>query len=106
MDLVLLIVAMAVVTFLARYSMIAVLGRWNVPPDLTRALEFVPIAAFAALVAPELVLREGQFVIGLINPRFVAGIAAIAAALISRNVLITLGTGMGVMWIVQGLAGK
>lgn len=106
MDLALLILAMAVVTFLARYSMIAVLGRWNFPPDLTRALEFVPIAAFAALVAPELVLREGQFAIGLMNPRLIAGIGAIVAAMLTRNVLTTLITGMGVMWIVQGIIGN
>lgn len=106
MDFALLILGMAAVTFLARYSMIAVLGRWNVPPDLTRALAFVPIAAFAALVAPELFLRDGQVAAELSNPRFVAGVAAIGVAFLTRNVVITLVTGMGVMWIVQTITVK
>jgi len=101
MEIALLILAMSIVTFAARYSMIALLGRYNVPLDVTRALAFVPIAAFAAIAAPELFLRDGALAIGLANPRFVAGIAAVIAAYLSRNVLVTLAVGMGVMWIVQ-----
>lgn len=103
MDLILLIFGMSLVTFLARYSMIAILGRWDVPPDITRTLAYVPIAAFAAIAAPDLFLREGTLAIGLTNPRFVAGIAAALVALLSRNVLLTLGIGMGVMWIMQAI---
>jgi branched-subunit amino acid transport protein len=103
MEIALLILAMSLVTFIARYAMIAILGRYDVPPDVTRALAFVPIAAFAAIAAPELFLRDGFLSIGLANPRFVAGIAAAIAAFLSRNVLVTLATGMGVMWLVQVL---
>lgn len=94
---------MSLVTFSARYAMIAILGRYDVPPDVIRALAFVPIAAFAAIAVPELFLRDGIFSIGLANPRFVAGIGAVIAAFFSRNVLVTLATGMGVMWLVQVL---
>lgn len=104
MEIALLILALSIVTFIARYFMIAILGRYNVPPDVTRALAFVPIAAFAAIAAPELFLREGSFAIGLANPRFVAGIAAVIVAFLSRNVLVTLATGMGVMWALQILS--
>ena len=106
MDYALLIFGMSVVTFVARYSMIAILGRWNVRADFTRALAFVPIAAFAAIAAPELVLRGGEWAIGWENPRFVAGIAAAATAFLSRNVLLTLGVGMSAMWLLQVLIGK
>lgn len=101
MEIVLLILAMSVVTFVARYSMIAILGRYDISPDVARALAFVPIAAFAAIAAPELLLRGGSWAVGLTNPRFVAGIAAVVAAFLSRNVLVTLGVGMSTMWIVQ-----
>ena len=103
MDYAFLILGMAVVTFIARYSMIAVLGRWNVSPDATRALAFVPMAAFAALIAPELILRDGQLAVGLMNPRFIAGILAILVAFLTRNVLITLIIGMAAMWIAQAI---
>ena len=54
MDLAFLILGMAIVTFVARYSMIAILGRWQVSETMTRALEFVPVATFAAIIAPEI----------------------------------------------------
>jgi branched chain amino acid efflux pump len=106
MDLALLILGMALVTFLARYSMIALLARRQVSSGMRRTLELVPIAAFAAIVAPELVLSNGQFAAGLLNVRFVAGMAAIIVALFTRNILITLAVGMGVMWLVQGIIGR
>lgn len=99
----LLVIAMSIVTFSARYSMIAILGRWKVSPIVTSALAYVPIAAFAAIAAPDLLLRDGSIAFGLASPRLVAGIAAVFVAYFSRSVLLTLGAGMGVMWLIQAL---
>lgn len=102
MDLALLIAGMALVTFAARYSMIFIMGRWNVPPMLTRALTYVPMAAFAALIAPDL-LRLEQMSIVIPPDRFIAGIVAILIAAITRNTLMTIVFGMGSLWLVQFL---
>lgn len=99
----LLIIAMSIVTFCARYSMIAILGRWKVSPIVTSALAYVPIAAFAAIAAPDLLLHDGSIVVGAANPRFVAGIVAVFVAYVSRSVLLTLGAGMSVLWALQAL---
>jgi branched-subunit amino acid transport protein len=105
MDLALLIVGMALVTFATRYMMIAILRRWNVSRGTARALEYVPIAAFAAIIAPDLLLRAGQSGIVLYNPRLVAGVAAILIALFTRRVLLTIAVGLGVLWIAQAVMG-
>lgn len=89
------------VTFAARYSMIAVLGRWRVPRLVERALLYVPMAAFAAIIAPAIFVRAGQIAITLGNPRLVAGLVAMFVAALTRNMLLTLGVGMGVLWIMQ-----
>lgn len=102
MELALLIAGMALVTFAARYSMIFIMGRWNVPPMLTRALTYVPMAAFAALIAPDL-LRLEQMSIVVPLDRFIAGVAAIFIAAITRNTMITIIVGMGSLWLVQFL---
>jgi branched-subunit amino acid transport protein len=102
MELALLILGMALVTFAARYLMIFIMGRWNVPPMLTRALTYVPMAAFAALIAPDL-LRLEQASIVIPPNRFIAGVVAIFVAAITRNTLMTIIFGMGSLWIVQFL---
>jgi branched-subunit amino acid transport protein len=91
---------MAVVTFAARYAMIFIMGRWDVPPIITRALTFVPMAAFAALIAPEL-LRLEQASIAVLPERFIAGVVAIIVASLTRNTLLTIIVGMSSLWFVQ-----
>jgi branched-subunit amino acid transport protein len=101
MDLALLILGMAFVTYTTRYSMIVILGRWQVPRAVTLALTYVPMAAFAAIIAPEVLLHQGQ--ITLVNARFIAGIAAILVAALTRHILLTIAVGMGTLWLVQFL---
>jgi branched-subunit amino acid transport protein len=101
MEFALLILGMALVTYTTRYSMIVILGRWDVPRVVTLALTYVPMAAFAAIIAPELLLQKGQFTIS--SARLVAGIAAILVATRTRHILLTIVVGMGTLWLVQAL---
>jgi branched-subunit amino acid transport protein len=102
----LLIFGMMLVTYSTRLSMIAILGRWSVPPIVHRALRYVPVAAFAAIITPEVVMRSGQLAISLDNPRFLAGVLAIIVAFFTRHTMLTIVVGMGAMWIFQFLIGK
>jgi branched-subunit amino acid transport protein len=99
MELALLILGMALVTYATRYSMIVILGRWEVPRTVTLALTYVPTAAFAAIIAPEVLLHQGE--IALVNARFVAAVAAILVAALTRHILVTIAVGMGTLWLVQ-----
>lgn len=99
MELALLILLMALVTYATRLSMIFILGRWQVSPTITRALAFVPMAAFSAIIAPELFLRDGQFT--LMHARFFAGAMAIIVAAIARRTMLTIIVGMGALWLIQ-----
>jgi branched-subunit amino acid transport protein len=101
MEIAFLIAGMAVVTYTTRISMIAILGRWQVSPLVRQALHYVPIAAFAAIIAPELFERGGNMPIAFDNVRLVAGIAAIVVAALTRHTLLTIVVGMGVMWVTQ-----
>ncbi|MDE3090976.1 MAG: AzlD domain-containing protein [Chloroflexota bacterium] len=96
-----LIAGMAIVTYATRIGMIAILGRWDVPPLARRALHYVPIAAFAAIIAPELIERAGQVTFAVDNPRLIAGLAAILVAAVTRHTFLTIVVGMSMMWIVQ-----
>ena len=90
----LLILGLALTSFLPRASFITLFARWPVPAALQRALRFVPPAVFSAIIVPELVLSAGSLHLGLDNPRLFAGILAGAIAWRTRNTLLTIVTGM------------
>ncbi|MDX2137049.1 MAG: AzlD domain-containing protein [Chloroflexota bacterium] len=101
MNIWLLIVIVGVLTFLIRYSFIALVGRVGMPARLQRALRFVPAAVLAALIMPELIYRNGVF-----SPiRLAAGTVAILVAWRTKNAIFTMTAGMIVLWILQGMTG-
>jgi branched-subunit amino acid transport protein len=90
-----------VVTFCIRYSFIAAEGHYQPPAWFRRLLPFVPIAALTALVAPELLLVQGDILLGSGNPRLWAGLEAIVVAAIWRNTLLTIGCGFVALLVLQ-----
>ncbi|MFN3883407.1 MAG: AzlD domain-containing protein [Rhodocyclaceae bacterium] len=90
-------------TFLIRYSFIALEGHYKPPGWFIRALPFVPIATLTAIVTPELLLVTGRFDIGLDNPRFWAGLVAIAVAARWKNTLVTIASGFAAFWLQSWL---
>ncbi len=90
----LLILGLALTSFLPRASFILLFARWPVPALLQRALRYVPAAVFSAILVPGLVLSAGSVHIGLDNPRLLAGVLAGALAWRTRNTLLTIVIGM------------
>ena len=101
----LLIVGLAVASFLPRASFILLFARWPVPAPLQRALRYVPAAVFSAILVPGLVLSQGKLDIALDNPRLLAGILAGVIAWRTRNTLITIVAGMFALHLFGYLAG-
>ncbi|GAA0298397.1 AzlD domain-containing protein [Halarchaeum salinum] len=97
-----LIVAIAVPTYLLRFSFIGLLGRLGEVPDWAeRALAFVPAAVLAALVVPDVVTVHSTVVATLAQEKVVAGAAAAAVAYYTEDVLATIAVGMGVFWAIR-----
>jgi len=59
MTLWIVIILMGVVTYGLRLSLIALMGRFEVPPLVSRGLRFVPPAVLSAIIFPELVQPGG-----------------------------------------------
>lgn len=94
-------IGLGILTFLIRFSFIALLERWQAPKIVQRALRFVPVAVLTAIIVPELVLRDGVLNTDLLNPRLLAGIVAVLVAWKTRNVILTIVVGMLVFWLLQ-----
>ena len=91
------------VTFALRLSLIALLGRVEVPPLLERALRYVPAAVLTAVVIPLLFYQDGAPEVSLGNERLIAGLLAALIAWRTRNVLLVLGGGMAALWTLQAI---
>lgn len=103
MTLLLALAAAGLLTFLTRLSFIALLGGVEVPPVVVRALRFVPPAVLSAIVANEVLVRDGAVDLSGGNLRLLAAAVATAIALLTRNVFLTIGAGMAALWTLQAL---
>lgn len=86
----LMILGMALVTYLTRAPLLVLL-RGDLPPWLLRWLQFVPIAVFTALVVPAFVAPSGRVSLG---PSALAGLVAALVAWRTQHVFATIGAGL------------
>jgi len=89
------------ITFGMRFSFVYLLGRFEVPATMRRALHYVPPAVLSAIIFPELFLRNGSLDFSLGNPRMLAGLVAIAVAAWTKNSLLTILAGMVALAVLQ-----
>jgi branched-subunit amino acid transport protein len=96
------ILGMGAITFALRFSFIALSGKIDLPPSAKRALEFVPAAVFSALIFPSLLgpALAGQFTSGVAAQNLTA-IFAVLVAWRTKNVAITIGAGLVVLWLLM-----
>ncbi len=101
----LVILGVAGVTFLLRASFILFANPHKFPHAFRQALTFVPPAVLAAIVAPGLLMPHGAFDATLANPRWIAGLIALAVALGVRNPLAPIAAGLPALWLLQWAMG-
>lgn len=97
----LVLLGMGVITFLLRLSLLGLSERWRLPPLLEHALRFVPPAVLSALVAPALFYRQGTLDLSLGNDRLLAGALAAFIAWRTKNILLTIASGMAALWLLR-----
>ncbi|MGQ0551448.1 MAG: AzlD domain-containing protein, partial [Armatimonadota bacterium] len=75
--------------------------RVAMPDVIRRALRFVPPAVLSALVVPALLAPDPVRHMAIDYARLIAGVLAAVVAWHAKNVFLTIGVGMGLMWILQ-----
>ena len=88
-------------TFSMRFVMFSDLAPKQLPGWLEEALGFVPVAVLTAIIVPAVIVSPdgGLMVAG--NSRLPAALIAVTAALVTRSVLVTIGSGLGSMWVLD-----
>jgi len=90
-------------TFGIRLSFIFLFSHTNLPRWLQRGLRYVPPAVLSAIIFPEIFMPDGKLDISLGNARLLAGLAAGLVALRTRNAMLTILSGMAVLFLLQWL---
>ncbi len=99
------ILGVAAATFLLRASFILFANPHRFPHAFRQALQLVPAAVLAAIVAPGLAMPNGVVDLGPGNLRLVAGFVAIAASARLRHPLAPIVAGMPALWLLQWAIG-
>lgn len=90
------IVGLAVVTVVSRSFFFISRTPWKLPAWASRGLQYAPIAALAAVVAPEVLTVQGQLVPTWQDARIFGALAGVVVYFWRRDTLLTIVAGMGV----------
>ncbi|NRD77876.1 AzlD domain-containing protein [Bacillus sp. BRMEA1] len=89
-----IIIGMALVTFIPRVLPLMVLSRFKLPEWGTRWLSFIPISVMAALVGQEIFMHDGKIDFSFSNLEMLAAIPTFLMAVKTRSLLGTVVTGI------------
>ena len=96
-----LIFGMMLVTFGARYPLMALAGKVELPEPVVRALAYVPVAVLTAISVPMVLKPSGSLELTFCNPYLTAALVAIAVAWFSRHLLATISIGFLVFMVLR-----
>ena len=90
-------------TMLMRGSFILSSERFTLSEKFSRILRFIPASILAALVAPSFVYHQGMVESLQGKERLLAGVLALLVAARTKNIFLTIFTGMGSLYCLQFL---
>ena len=95
-----LIIYCGFITFLTRFSMIALLKKEMFNDRIREVLSYVPSAIFPAIIFPAIFLDNFGSIQLEDNPKILASIIAMIIGILSKNVLATIFSGLLSYWII------
>jgi branched-subunit amino acid transport protein len=98
----LMIVMMALVTYVTRAPFLVWLGRRRLPGVVERCFVVMPIAILVALAVPPLLLEQGRFA-GVLRPELIGAALAGWIARHTRNLLVPVVSAVVVVACLRGL---
>ena len=95
-----LIIYCGLITYLTRFTMIALIKKEMFNDRIREILSFVPSAIFPAIIFPAIFINEtGLFQIEE-NPKILATIIAMVIGILSRSIIATIFSGLASYWFL------
>ncbi|KAA1003923.1 AzlD domain-containing protein [Paraburkholderia panacisoli] len=102
MNYVVLILGMAVITWVIRAAVFVLGDRLVFSPLVRTALGFVPVTVLTALIVPMAVSPHGTHAeLSWRNPQLVGALAAVVVSALTRRPLLTIAVGLTVFFVWQ-----
>ena len=95
-----LIIYCGLITFFTRFSMIALLKKEMFNDRVREVLSYVPSAIFPAIIFPAIFLDNAGSIQIEDNPKILAAIIATIIAILSRNIIATIFSGLASYWFL------
>ncbi len=95
-----LILYCGLITFLTRFSMIALLKKEMFNDRIREVLSYVPSAIFPAIIFPAIFLNNTGIIQIEDNPKILASIIAVVVGILSNNILATIFSGLATYWFL------
>lgn len=98
-----LIAGMMALTFGPRYLPFNLAGKIHLPPLVTRALNYVPIAVLTAIIAQASLIRNGNLELNVDNHHLLAATIAMLVALTTKHLFMTIAVGLAAFGLAEWL---
>ena len=95
-----LIIYCGIITYLTRFSMIAILKKEMFNNRVREVLSYVPSAIFPAIIFPAIFLDESGVFQFEDNPKILAAAIAMIIGILSRNIIATIISGLASYWFI------
>jgi branched-subunit amino acid transport protein len=90
-------------TYAIRLSMLVFVNHERLPTAVRDALQYVMPAVLLAIILPAVLYvgDDSSFELSIRNERLIAALIAGTVAWLAKNVWLTVGIGMGALWLLQ-----
>ena len=95
-----LIIYCGLITYLTRFSMIALIKKEMFNDRIREVLSYVPSAIFPAIIFPAIFLDNSGSILIEDNPKIIAAIIATVIGIFSRSIIATIFSGLASYWFL------
>ena len=95
-----LIIYCGIITYLTRFSMIALIKKEMFNDRIREILSYVPSAIFPAIIFPAIFINDSGLFQIEDNPKIIAALIAMIIGIFSRNILATIFSGLASYWFL------
>ena len=95
-----LIIYCGLITYLTRFSMIALIKKEMFNDRIREVLSYVPSAIFPAIIFPAIFLDNTGLILIEDNPKITAALIATLIGIFSRNIIATIFSGLISYWFI------
>ncbi len=93
-----LIIYCGIITYLTRFSMIALIKKEMFNDRIREILSYVPSAIFPAIIFPAIFINDSGLFQIEDNPKIIAALIAMIIGIFSRSILATIFSGLASYW--------